>query len=51
MKVLNISINGSGISMCLNGKRNYCGGYKWSYSNPELLTKNTKKGVNKQWHK
>lgn len=26
----------SGISMCLNGHRNYCGGFKWSYENPEL---------------
>ena len=27
----------SGISMCLNGHRHTCGGYIWSYENPELL--------------
>lgn len=30
-------LNQSGISMCLTGIRNYCGGYKWSYENPELI--------------
>jgi len=25
------------ISTCLHHKRNYCGGYKWSYKNPELF--------------
>ena len=27
----------SNISSCLNKKRKTCGGYKWSYENPELL--------------
>jgi len=31
-------ISQSNMSMCLNGHRQYCGGYKWSYENPELLT-------------
>ncbi len=31
----------SGISMCLNGKRKYCGGYRWSYENPDLLKDKT----------
>lgn len=30
-------LNQSGISMCLNGKRKTCGGYKWSYENPKLI--------------
>lgn len=25
------------ISSCLHNRRMYCGGYKWSYENPELL--------------
>ena len=27
----------SNISSCLNGRRRTCGGYEWSYENPELL--------------
>lgn len=31
------------LSMALNGKRQYCGGYKWRYihESPELLNQNT----------
>ena len=35
--VLKTGLQQSGISMCLHNKRVTCGGYGWSYENPELL--------------
>lgn len=35
--VIQTGLSQSGISMCLNGKRETCGGYSWIYENPELL--------------
>ncbi len=35
--IITTKLNQSGISMCLNGKRNTCGGYVWVYENSELL--------------
>ena len=39
--VITTGLQQSGISMCLNGHRQYCGGFEWSYSNPELIEKET----------
>ena len=37
--VLKTGLSQGDMSMAMNGKRNYCGGYKWRYihENPELL--------------
>ena len=35
--VVETKLKQSNISMCLNGKRKTCGGYIWTYDNPELV--------------
>ena len=37
--VLATGLSQGNMSMVLNGKKKLCGGYKWSYENPELLKK------------
>lgn len=39
MAVNKTGLSQSNLSAALNGRRNYCGGYKWKYiyENPELL--------------